>query len=370
MLIVSCKRLFLGLVAVVAVGSVQGQDAQPTTPPKAPQPSADLAASLEAGATPAAATVEKIMQEAGRNISRRYNLNEAQSLETDKLMKREVQRFLKEHEGEVWPVIRDLIAAQLGGKPPENREDAMKLGKSALPLIGVAKDAIIRANEEWRTYLTPDQRTMHDYDMAEMEKTFQQIEKNFSDWAGGQPSDAGLFPPPPPDERSPARPRKPSTGLPEPEIETFRISLFDSFVEEFIKDYQLNQGQIDSARSILKEYKAKASEFKKDNEPELLKIATQQKAALEARDRDKIKAADSALKKALEPIYALFTQMEERLKGLLTTLQLERYAARRPAMPRLLAPTAGETPKPTTEPPPPPPAAAPAQTPTEKKDGR
>jgi hypothetical protein len=322
--------VILSVSALTATGQQPQQPQEPKQPAPAPSPAAaDAAASLESGTTPTSATIEKIMEEAARNISRRYNLNEAQTAETQKLMKREVSRFLKEHEAEVWPVIRDLLGAQLGARPPDNREEVMRIGKAAKPLTALAKESIIKANEEWRMYLTPEQKVMHDFDMAEMEKSFAQIDKNFSEWAAGQPTDAGLFPPPPIDDRSPPRPKKPTAGLPEPEVETFRVSIFDTFVEEFIKDYQLDQGQIDSARSILKEFKVKANDFKAAKHDELAKIAVDQKAAMEARDRDKIAETEAARKRVLEPVYALFGEMEGRLKGLLTTTQIERYASQR-----------------------------------------
>jgi len=346
--------------------SAWAQQPQPTPPPQEPaaQPApaaATAVTAIESGNTPTSATVEKIMEEAVKNISRRYNLNEAQTAETQKLMKAEVNRFLKDHEAEVWPAIRDLLAAQLGAKPPDNLEETKRIGKSARPLAALAKDAIIKANEEWRMYLTPEQKVMHDYDMAEMEKTFAQVDKNFGDWEAGRPTDAGLFPPPPPDDRSPPRPRKPATGLPEPEVETFRVSIFDTFVEEFIKDYQLDQGQIDSARSILKEFKVKAKDFKAAKQEALAKIAADQKAAMEARDRDKIAATEAARKKVLEPVYALFGEMEERLKGLLTSGQIEQYASQhKPGQPKPLITATDKQPAPSPEK-----ATAPAAPPTE-----
>jgi len=350
----------LGLGVLLSASSMTRAQDTPQTMPKQERPGADAVASLAAGGTPASATVEKIMEQAVKNIARRYNLNEAQVAETDKLMKREVQKFLKDNEATVWPVIRDLIAAQFGGKPPESAE-AMRIGKAAQPLVELAKDAIYRSNEEWRMYLNADQKVMHDYDLAEMDKQFKRIEKNFGDWSGGTPTDAGLFPPPPQEDLSPPRPPKPNPGLPDPEVEIFRISIFATFVEEFIKENQLNQGQIDSARSILKEYEAKANDFKKTKKEELSKVASAQRVALEARDRTKMAAAEADRKKLLEPVQALIGEMEDRLKGLLTSPQLERYTARRaagtksavttpePAPPKS-APDAAEAPKGETPP--------------------
>ena len=144
------------------------------------------AATLDSGGTPAAATIEKIMDRAVQNIARRYNLNESQTRRTDELMKFEVNKFLLEHEDEVWPVIRDLLAAQLGAKPPDAAEERKRIGSAAGPLARLAEDAILRANEEWRKMLSDEQKKMHDFDMAQMEKQFKQINENFEKWAGGE----------------------------------------------------------------------------------------------------------------------------------------------------------------------------------------
>ena len=63
------------------------------------------------------------MKQAVRNIAARYNLNDKQTEFTDELMTREVHRFLREHEAVIWPLIRDLLAAQL--RPPEDRQKMM-----------------------------------------------------------------------------------------------------------------------------------------------------------------------------------------------------------------------------------------------------
>src|SRR5262245_51306188 len=49
-------------------------------------------------------TVEKIMDTAVKNITKRYNLNEEQAKLTDEIMKRRVRQFLKDHESDVWPL--------------------------------------------------------------------------------------------------------------------------------------------------------------------------------------------------------------------------------------------------------------------------
>ncbi len=180
-------------------------------------------------------------------------------------------------------------------------------------------------------YLNEEQKLTHDFDMAQMESTFQQIEKNFGDWAEGRPSDQGIFPPPPVASRAPPRPRDPGPDLPKPEIETFQATVFHTYVEEFIKDYELNPAQVDAARSILKEFEVKVADFRAASAEEFTKLATDLKAAREARDLEKSREIEATRKKVLEPVYALFDQMVQRLKALLTTAQIERHASRQGA---------------------------------------
>jgi hypothetical protein len=272
-------------------------------------------------------TIEKIMDQAVKNISRRYSLNDVQSAKTAEIMKRGVHEFLAEHEDDVWPLIRELLASGL--RPPENIEDVRRIGKAARPLAELAHRAIIQGNDEWRTLLNAEQKRLHDYDLAEMEKTFNQIDDNFEKWAMGAPPDGSFFPPPPSPELGPPQPKKPDDGqLPPPEVEVFDPrTIFDTYVEEFIKDYALDEAQIVTARSILDEFKSKANDFRNAKKQELAKLAEDMRAALEGRDRAKMTELEAERKELLSPVYELFGQMEERLMALLTTAQKERPAS-------------------------------------------
>ncbi len=322
------NRLVWIAVLTVAAWVAPSRADQPEHPP-----GPAIADTLKSNGAPDAATVEAIMEQAVLNIAARYNLNDVQTENTRRLMKREVYKFLKEHENEVWPAIRDLLAAQLGAKPPESRDEVMRIGKASRPLAKLAEEAIFRANEEWRLVLTPQQKDMHDYDLREMRKTFELIDENLSGWESNDPPENGIFPQPQligPQPRRPSRPRK--GHLPEPTVEFFDPNaIFEKLVEEFIREYQLDEGQITSARSILEEFKGKANDFRDAKKVELTKIAAQQQEALDRRDLKAIKTAAAAHKKFLEPIYKLCDKMDSRLKGLLTTSQIQRYAAKNKA---------------------------------------
>lgn len=303
---------------------------------------------LEVENMQALATIEMIMEGAVQNIARRYNLNEAQTRQTGELMKREVHRFLEEHEAEVWPTIRGLLGIQSLGADPKDIEKSKRIGKAARPLAKLAKEAIFRANTEWRQILTSEQREMHNFDLSEMELTFEKLDKNFESWEKGEASPGGrIFPQPArPGVTQPSTPPLPkSPGLPVPVDEALPLTVLDTVVAEFIKDYGLDEGQITAAHSILAEFKGKAKRFKKANKDEYARHDAELKTARENRDIEKIREVTTAQRKLLKPFHNIVSEMEGRLKGLLTSAQVDRFAEKQ-------APSKKETKKKTKESPP------------------
>lgn len=316
----------LCLATCFSVGLARAdQPAKAPAPPEAggavPE---DVKKSLNTGGPEAAATVERIMEQAVRNIAVRYNLNEEQTEETRRIMTKGVHGFLRDHEDQVWPVIRELLTA--GFKPSGDKEQMMRTGKAAQPLFQLAKEAILKGNEEWRLILAPEQRVTHDYDLKDMERQFDYIDKNFQDWSAGRTTDRTLFPGAQVSESEPPRPPKPPKGLPAPELDIPDPNqVFDAIVDEFIKEYELDEGQITAARSIAQEFKANANNYRSSKKAEFAKSLADQQDARARRDLDAIKKTWAEYKALLEPINGLCSKMEDRLKAQLTSAQIARH---------------------------------------------
>lgn len=313
-------RLLLAALAIslcAPIGwAVPPVETEPTNPTEA----------LSKGTRPAAATLEKIISAAVRNISKRYDLDEDQHAITEELMKRGVHRFLREHENEVWPVIGDLLRSRFGLEPPDS-EDAKRFGKAVGPLFEAAKKAILEGNEEWRAILTPEQRRLHDYDLKDMERQFGEIGSNFQSWAEGNPKRASIF------GRSKKNREGSATSLRLSRVGSeHRIfdpnPILETIVEEFIHQYKLDKGQVTAARSILEEFKGKANDYQASKKRELTAVTKARAEALRDRNLADIKRVEKDHKKLLVPIYALCDQMERRLEGLLTTAQKQRHGDR------------------------------------------
>lgn len=267
------------------------------------------------------------MTQAVKNIGKRYSLNDIQLRQTDELMKREVRRFLIDHEAEVWPAIRSMISYGMGTKPPSDATEAERFAKDIKPIVELAQKAIFEANNEWREILTDDQKRVHDFDMREMRKTFDHIGSNLDQWESGNPGQQ-IFPTPRRITSGPKKPVEPpiaDTIKSNPVIKTLDPDILTSIVEQFIKEYSLDDGQMNAALSILAEFRTKAKSYQDSKRMEFRQVDREISDAIAARDIKARKSAEQKQRDLLRPFYEITKEMEGRLRGLLTSTQLARY---------------------------------------------
>ncbi|MEE9296919.1 MAG: hypothetical protein V3W34_18390, partial [Phycisphaerae bacterium] len=232
--------------------------------------------------------VSSILKVAVDNLGRRYNLNETQKAYTDDMMTTRVKRFIEEHQGEVWPILHDLLLHQQQGTLPDV-ETARRLGPRVLKLMKEAKEEIYQSNDEWREILTEDQKRMHDWDLSEMNKTFDTMERNFESWVEGKPNSGGIFPNTRKrgEPRRPTKPKSPGTLHEDPQRNPELDAQFDAFVKKFIKDYDLKPDQIEAGQSILREVKQRTAAFRQTNAQKIKKIREKLNSAKTVADRRK-----------------------------------------------------------------------------------
>jgi hypothetical protein len=268
-----------------------------------------------------------ILRIAVNNLARRYNLNEEQKAYTSDMMTTRVNRFIEAHQEEVWPLMRDMLLFQQSGSAPDP-ETAKRIGPTALKIVEAAKGEIYSSNEEWREILTEEQKKVHDWDMREMRRTFEVMEGNLQSWASGTPSTGNIFPKPKPLSEQPRRPVKPNrrgTFHPKPAEDPDLDVQFQNYVDKFIKDYELKPAQIESARSILREIKQRASDFRSSRASEIREIKEKLRTAHAAKDR---RVWNDRRRQLMRPINDLFAELTQRLDLIPDEAQLERHRLR------------------------------------------
>jgi Skp family chaperone for outer membrane proteins len=168
---------------------------------------------------------------------------------------------------------------------------------------------------------------VHDFDLQEMNKTFDQMEGNFQKWADGSPSPAGIFPQQSPPANDPAPPTKPDDGhMPTgfaKKGDTIRLdSHFDEYVAKFVKDFDLSPPQVEAAESILRELKREVSEYTADKAEALAAIKKNLEEVKSLKERRDWKRRQSVI---TEPINELFSQLKTRLDQIPDQAQRDRY---------------------------------------------
>ncbi len=296
--------------------------------------------------------VDSMMEQAVENISRRYNLNDKQKETTKAMLVKEVSKFLDEHDN-IWPLVRDLGRYQIKGKAPEG-EIARRIGQNALPLMQDIRETILRCNEDWDSILNEEQRALHEWDLKDMEMTFAKMDDNFTAMSQGKPRNPGIFPGP--NEHTDKAPRvnkKPSPDFDPPLLKVAREfrpqeDKWEAYVRAFIKKYQLTEGQSESAFSILRECKTRASAYRLSKERDFAEAKKRLKDVSSSKQPAKVKATKekvwkTVLQKLRKPIDDLEQELKDRLAKIPSSTQKKRAGDVPDSSPPKPAKTASKT---------------------------
>ncbi|GJM24612.1 MAG: hypothetical protein DHS20C16_10270 [Phycisphaerae bacterium] len=277
--------------------------------------------------------VDSMMEQAVENISRRYNLNDDQKSKTKKMLVDEVTKFLDTHDN-IWPLVRDLGRYQIKGEAPEG-EIARRIGANALPLMEDIRETILSCNEDWDSILNEEQRRLHEWDLNDMKLTFEKMDENFTAMSQGKARNPGIFPGPnehevkaPPVRKKPSKDFKPKLVR---DARDYRPQedKWELYVQDFIKKYELTEGQSEAAHSILRECKTRAAAYRLSKERDFADAKkrltdvrkSKQPAAI---TKTKEKVWTTVLQKLRKPVDDLFEELKDRLAKIPSAAQKKR----------------------------------------------
>ncbi len=265
-------------------------------------------------------------------ITRHYNLNKDQEEYTRKLLSARVKTFLEGHEREVRALMAEYMEYQSSQELPDAKA-AQDFAKRAAPLAREIRKEILEGNMRWREVLDDQQRAKHDSDLKQMTLLFDNMEQGLERWKDGkvQPTDL------------------PGRIGPRPNNTNKIEDAWDYWVRNFIRSYKLDEGQQQTAQSVLRELKAEATRYRDANKEKFTEMDASLKAIRERSpktdpgDLAKYQEETSKIvkqKAELErPIAALFDQLRSRVEAVPTVDQRKarqseldriRAAARRP----------------------------------------
>ena len=276
---------------VPAFAQDQGGRAQPDSSKKNPYLGSPLTWS-----------VEPIIDNYVGQMTRYYNLTKDQEEYTRQLLTQRVKRFLNDYEGDVRSLFHEYMYLQVEGKMP-TAEQAKELARRGGPLVAAMKKEILDGNKKWREILDEKQQKIHDRDLEQMNRTFDELDERINRWSKGdvRPTDF-----PGSNTRLGPLPQKP---MPPEDAWQFKVN-------SFIMEYNLDAGQRETAQSILRELRGEATRYRERNKEKLSALNARVQEITDSgpkTDPDERKKAAETVKKVYEEINTVERPIREDL---------------------------------------------------------
>ncbi len=272
-------------------------------------------------------TINTIIDVTARSVARRYDLNPEQAKLAKEMIEKNSWDFINENYetlSDVIPKLYELRSKAFSGQDP-SAEEVQQVAEKLYPLIVQASNLIISENEKFDTYLNDKQKVKHRKDMEKMKQDFARMKRKFKRWKEGgyQP---GEF-------LRGSRRRRKARRLREEQakaktLDPTQFDFWEMYVKTFIEAFQLDQGQITLAYSVLNDMKARANAYRNDHAREFKEIRgnierlsrSNTTQPTEARMKQ-LKEYKSKLEKLNKPLLDMFEELKQRLMDIPTESQ-------------------------------------------------
>jgi len=310
-----CRRIMLATAVIIGCVAAQAALGQ--------SPTATTTAATAKDATPQTHpndpmlwNVDRMMEDAVQQISKRYSLNSEQEKYTRLMLTQRVRAFLKNHEADVRALLKEQLDWKLGFK--DATTDAMQhWAERAKPLYEEAMKAILDGNEEWGEILSDEQKRIHLGDINQMKVNFDSVRVMLRDWEEGR----GRNPFPP--TRNPGTDRvvtQPPPPPPEPWYERKIENMWETYVIKFIQVYGLDEKQANAAHSIKRETQGDAAKYRETRKADFDAMIAMAGDPKKPSNQEETRKRKQMLER---PIREMFGKMTGRLDGLLNQKQRE-----------------------------------------------
>lgn len=166
-----------GLCAPALLAQVGGFDGSETSDrPRPPIPTE--------GFWPTRLMVERAIDRITEEVAKQYEFDEEQLYRTRELWKERIPAFMNENRAEIQTLMNEFFEAQLSGEPP-TAEEVADWSQRALPLFNKFADVARSTSEEMRTYMTEEQASMLDGNLAAFNMGATMVNNKLGTWADG-----------------------------------------------------------------------------------------------------------------------------------------------------------------------------------------
>ncbi|MHC4444511.1 MAG: hypothetical protein ACYTF1_02030 [Planctomycetota bacterium] len=283
------KVRFIATIMILACGSYNGAALAQSQREPAPT-----------SGSPLFWNIDKVLDWYVGHVTRHYDLTETQEQYTRGLLTNKVKSFLKDYEKDVRSLTGEILDYTFKREIPPP-EIAMEWAKQGGPLFQAIKKEIIDGNMLWRKILNDEQLRKHDRDLELMNKQFKAFEERLKGWEKGEVLESDFT-------------GKKKIG-PKPRVKNHEDA-WTYYVRSFIRLYNLDPGQSQSAYSALRGMRNRARDYRKAKKEEFATI----KARLDelyknepSSDADQLQAYQNEIRKLIKRRIDLERPLSEQM---------------------------------------------------------
>jgi len=206
----------------------------------------------------------------------------------------------------------------VAGQDPSPQQ-VKELAKKLQPIYKEATDLIVSENAKFHNILDDQQKAKHTKDMERMQQDAAQTQEKLTRWKNGEYT---------PGEFLSNRSKRAQTRV-QKKPEKVNITSADSweeFVKLFIDAFQLDQGQITMAYSMLNDMRAKAKAYRDDHSGEFAEVTAmleklKQVPATQPDQQQELKKWQTKLDQLNKPLLDMYNELGTRLNAIPTEAQ-------------------------------------------------
>ncbi len=306
------------------------------------------------GLWPSAKLMDLVLTRWADRVSSEYELDEAQRAKVGKAVAKRWGGFLKENRPKIQPLVTDYLEMRLGMEPP-GAERVQAWAKQATPLFERLRKQLDQGTTEFREILNPVQRAKFELQALKLGAGMQIAEQKLKQWQDGdfkvnefweptadkrresrtehlpdradheQTADghAADFSPGGPGEPELARPRDLKVAARKPEAQQDQIALelaaWQKYVEEFIRMYDLDEGQRNAVLSCLSELKERALAHRDRRHDDITRL--EQRIESFTGSEEELAELKQQLVELYGPIDDMFEELKSRIEQVPTAPQ-------------------------------------------------
>ena len=264
-------------------------------------------------------------------VGDQYDLSDEQLQRTQDIMVRRWTEYLGENRERIQPLVNEFIEMRMEMEPPG--EDRVKEWASrALPAFKDLRGEFDNIAEEFREVLTPLQSAKLDREMMKMNMGMRMAENKLQQWKLGDFEEYEVWEATQEVRRERREQRERDRAaergeMPpveeEPDEISKEVDAWKRYAEDFIRGYDLDAGQADTARSILQELIERALAHRDSRRDDIMRL--ERRIAAGAKSDEEREAIRKDLVRLYGPVDEMFQELRRRLEAIPTSEQKARF---------------------------------------------